>query len=405
VSTQFLRLVRNQATGIEISDTTFRFITLEQEHDAVLPVRAAELAIPAGCLENGRIANKKSFIEFLKRTKKSYKFDRAHLVLATSQIQTLSVSTKGAAPLYIKEVLEKEFGMPAKDLVYEYHAIGGDGTITVLQVVALPKVVSEEFVNAFRSAGIVVENIESLGHAVSRAVLPIAPYRCAMIIAIDSEVTSMTMVVNGKVSQTTMFAFGDMDFINTIATKLSVSAEEANTLKQEQGLIAKNSRDVFDAVGDDCVALVKHINEVYIAWHTAHNTLAPLETIYLTGPGSLLRGLDEYVSVGLRAPVIEANVWGNCLSFDDHVPSLPQFEAIRYGTVIGTVLSSADSVNLLPYSRRQALHRKRLLSVTAKIAVSFILGVAVGFVVARAMAMPDVRTQFFALLHKIQARW
>jgi Tfp pilus assembly PilM family ATPase len=396
VSTQFLRLVHHHATGIELSDTALRFITLEQQNDAVLPERAAEILVPAGCLDNGKIVDKKAFVAFLKRTKKSYKFDRANLVLTTSQVQTLSISVKGAAPLYIKEVLEKEFGLSAKDIIYEYHAIGGDGTVTVLQVCAMPKAVSEDFVNCFQAAGIVIENIESVGHALSRAVLPIAPYRSVMVISIDALVTSMTMVINGRVSQTTMFAFGDEDFTNAIMKKLSVSVEEAESLKREQGLIAKNNKAVFDAVGDDCVALVKHINEAYIAWHTAHNTLPPLETVYLTGAGSMLHGLDEYIAVGLRVPVIEANVWGNCLSFDDHVPTLPQLEAVRYPAAIGAAL---------PYKNRKSLHRKRLLSVTSKIVVSFILGVAVGYVVSIVVAMPNVHPQLIALLHKIQARW
>ena len=405
MSTQFLRLVHHQATGIELSDSMLRFITLTQESDAVLPERAAEVPIPDGLLENGRIADKKAFVNFLKRTKKSYKFERANLVFATSQIQTLSISVKGAAPLYIKEVLEKEFGIPSKDILYEYHAIGGDGTITVLQVSAMPKAVSEEFVAAFKAAGIIIENIESVGHALSRAVLPIAPYRCAMVLSIDVDITTVTMVVNGKVSQNTMFAFGDAYFNDAIMKKLSVSADEADRLKREEGLVSKNSRAVFDAVADDCVALVHHINESYISWHTAHNTLPPLETIYLTGAGSMLRGLDEYLAAGLRTPVVEANVWGNCLSFDDHVPTLPQMEAVRYAVAIGAVLASSDSVNLLPYSQRKSLNRKRLLSVTAKLVVSFVLGVAVGLAVARALSIPNVHAQVFALLHKIQARW
>ena len=64
-----------------------------------------------------------------------------------------------------------------------------------------------------------------------------------------------------------------------------------------------------------------------------------IDGIYLTGAGSTLRGLGEYLSVGLHMPVKEGNVWTNCLSFDEHVPVLPQPLAIRYGAAIGVNLA------------------------------------------------------------------
>lgn len=390
---------------MEISDTMLRFITLTQHDDAVLPDQYAEAAIPAGCLDNGRVVNKQKFTSFLRTVKKVHKIDRVNLVLASSQIQTMTLSVAGAAPLYIREAVEKEFGLAAKDILYEFHAVGGNGTITTFQVTALPKAVSQEFLACFIAVGITVATIESVGHALGRALLLVAAHPTAMIVSIDADITAVTLVVNGKVAQTTMFAFGDKSFTDSIATALSLSAEETQKLKQEQGLIIGSSRKVFDAVVDDCVALVRHINDVYIAWRTTHKTVAPLEAVYLTGQGSLLRGLDEYVSVGLRTQVVHANVWNNCFSFDEHIPELSQTDAVRYGVAIGAALTSTDTINLLPITHKKSLQRRHIMSVSAKIVLSFVLGVAVGFVVAKILAIPTIHAQALSLLHKIPARW
>lgn len=390
---------------MEISDTALRLITLKQHDDMAVPEQYAEFSIPEGCLDNGRIIDKQRLVSFLKTVKKAHRLEQVNLVLASSQIQTMSLSVKGAAALYIKEAVEKEFVLPAKDILYDYHAVGGDTVTTAFQVTAVPRAVSQEFLAAFKAAGIVIASLESVAHALNRALLPTVFHRTAMIVNIDRDVTTVALIANGKISQSTMFAFGDNIFTDTIAKGLSLSTEETEKIKREQGIMIGTNRAVFDAVADDCVALAHHINKTYIDWHTAHKTLSPLETMYLSGAGSVLKGLDEYLSVELRAPVSVANVWANCLSFERYVPALPQADAVRYAAVIGASLSSADSLNLLPQDHKNTLHRKHLLSVTAKVLLSFALGVAVGFVVAKAWAVPEVRVQAFALLHKIKAWW
>jgi Tfp pilus assembly PilM family ATPase len=326
-------------------------------------------------------------------------------VLSSSQVQVFSISVKGAAPLYIKEAVEKMFGMSSKDIMYEYHAIGGDGTLTIFQVTTILKAVCQEFVSAFQAAGIQVLTMESIGHALSRSILPINAHKTAMVVDIDSDITTITIAVNGKVSQTTMFAFGDDAFTDALTETLGVSKEEANKMKIEQGLIDKYSKAAFNALADDCVALVHHINEEYIHWHTGHKIVAPLEHVYLTGAGSVLKGLDEYISVGLRVPVSDGNVWGNCLSFDDILPTLSQLDAVRYAVPIGAALTSNDMVNILPEKHKQHLQRKHVAGATSKILLSFIFGIIVGFAVARVIALPVVHTRILDTLHKIQARW
>ncbi|MDB5188822.1 MAG: pilM [Candidatus Nomurabacteria bacterium] len=405
MTTRFLRLAHSPTTGMEISDTVLRFITLKQHDDSVLPEHYAEFAIPEGCLDNGRIINKKNFVAFLKTVTKHHDIDRLHLVLASSQVQTMNLSVKGAAPMYIREALEKTFVLPSKDILYDYRAVGGDTETTTFQVTALPKIVSEEFLDCFKSVGSTILSIESVGHALSRALLPTVFHRTAMIVSIDTDVTTVTMVVNGKVSHTTMLEFGNKAFIDTIQKTLSIGEEEAQKIARDQGLIMEKDRTVFDAVVDDCVALVRHINDIYIAWRTAHKTLPALEMVYLTGPGSIMKGLDEYLAVGLRAPVVCGNVWANCLSFDEHIPSLSQTESVRYGAAIGAALTSGDTINLVPLNHKKSLHRKHVVSVTTKIVLSFVLGVAVGFVVGKILTIPGIHAQALTLLHKIGARW
>jgi hypothetical protein len=130
-----------------------------------------------------------------------------------------------------------------------------------------------------------------------------------------------------------------------------------------------------------------------------------LEHIYLTGAGSAVKGLDEYISIELRVPVTIANVWANCLSLDEFVPTLPQLQAINYAAAIGVALTSNDSSNISPVEHKQTLQRKQVATSTGKLVLSFILGVVVGFAVARIIAIPSIHGHISVVLHKIQAQW
>jgi Tfp pilus assembly PilM family ATPase len=378
---------------------------MKQHGESALPEQCAEVAVPAGCLDNGKIIEKGKFISFLKKTRKAHGLEAIALVLASSQVQTFSVSAKGAGAMYVKEAVEKMFGLPAKDIAFDYNTVAGNETSTVFHVTAMPKAVSLDFVNAFKSAGMTVTTIESVGHALSRDLLDPHGHENALIVNIDTTVTSLTFVVRGKISHTVLFEFGDDMLTAAVMEKLNVNDEEAQRLKKEDGLIAQHSRAVFDVLVDDCVALVQHINDTYISLRKQHPALPVIEVVYLTGTGSALRGLDEYISVGLRMPVKEGNVWANCLSFDEHIPALSQQVAVRYGAAIGVTLVGGDTINMLPHDRKKSLQRQHVARLSGKIFLSFVLGAVVGFAVAKIIAMPGVHLWIMAVLHKIQARW
>ncbi|MEO5646692.1 MAG: pilus assembly protein PilM [Candidatus Paceibacterota bacterium] len=405
MNTRYLELAQHHATGVMLSDTALRFVALTHHDHSVIPGAYAELVVPQGSIVNGKIVDKSRFINFLKASRKAYKFEQINLVLNSPQIQTFSLSVKGAGQLYVKEAVEKEFGLSIKDIVYDYKVIGADSQTTVLQATAVPKNLSQEFVTAFKQAGITVMSIESIGHALSRDLLPANYQGTTLIVSIDTFTTSITYVVNGRVSQTTLIEFGDAMMTNALMEKLSVDSDEADRLKREQGLIARDSRKVFDAIVDDCATLVHHINESYITWKTTHGALSTLETVYLSGQGSIVKGLDEYISAGLRLPVQLGNVWSNCLSFDDHVPVIPQHIAVRFDAAIGVALVGQYMTNLIPNGHAQHLRRKHVARLSGKIILSFIFGVAVGVGVSMLIAFFGLNTRIVEILHKIPTRW
>jgi Tfp pilus assembly PilM family ATPase len=225
------------------------------------------------------------------------------------------------------------------------------------------------------------------------------------VLDVDTRNTTVSYVVNGRVSQTAVLDFSDLAVTKTIMDQLSLEAEAADKVKREQGLIIRDSRAVFDAIVDDCALFAKHLNHACIAWKTAHPALPALDTIYLIGAGSMIRGLDDYLTAALKVQVKVANVWVHCLSFDEHVPVIPQDVAVRYGAAIGTTLMGKHMVNLTPDAHQRSLYRSHVARRSGKVLLSFIFGVLVGVAIARVIAIPAVHSKIFEVLHKIQTQW
>ncbi len=405
MTTRYLQLSQQNATGVVLTDSSLRFVALSTHRDTAIPGQYAELSVPEGCLKDGVIVSKSRFISFLKTLRKTYKIESINLVLNSEQIKTTSVSLKSGTEPSVKEAVEKLFSIPAKDVVYEYKVLGGDSAATIVQIAGLAKKVSEDFVSAFKQAGITVLSIEPIGHALARDVLPQDIQGTALVLAIDNRSTTISYVVNGRVSETATLEFSDLAITDAIMEQLSVDAETADKLKKEQGLIIRDSRNVFDAVSDECALFAKAIHHSYVTWKNKHPALPALETIYLTGTGSTIKGLGDYLSAALRLPVKVANVWGNCLSFDEHIPAMTQDVAVRYGAAIGTALTGPHMVNLVPDAHQRSLYRKHVAKRSGKVLLSFVFGVLVGVAVTRVIAIPGVHSKIFEVLHKIQTQW
>lgn len=405
MTTRYLQLSQQHATGVILSDTLLRVASLHEKHGMVIPDRLTELAVPQDCMRDGVITNRARLVSFLKKFKKDHTVKQVNLVLQSDQIKTASVSIKPAGEKEIAAEAAKLFALPVKDIVYDFKVLGSTDKTTMVQITGIVKKVSEEFVSAFKQAGIKVTSIEPLGHAIARNILPVDSRGTVLIVDIDINSTTLSYVVDGRVSETTLYEFSDTAIVGQIKRILSVTTANAEIIKREQGLLIRGDRAVFDAISDDCAKFAKYINHSYITWKNAHPLLPALDGIYITGAGSTILGLGDYLAAALRMPVLKANVWVNCLSFDEHIPDVEQSVAVRYGAAIGTALIGPHMVNLVPDAHQRSLRRQYIARRSGKVFLSFILGLVAGIIIAWIIAIPEVHSKILDVLHKLQTQW
>jgi type IV pilus assembly protein PilM len=335
------------AVGIDFSDATMRFIKLSETIHGLLPTKYASEAIPEGCMKGGRIADEAKFIAFLASVRDEHDLRYVRVAIPESQTYsfTLTLDTLAADDIRsaIELVLEDNIPLRAVETVFDYHILKHTDTEIMVQVVAISQNATESFCNCFLKAGMIPVSFELDGQAIARALLKPNDQGSSMIVDFGANRTSITIATNRTAIFTSTIEFGGKVLLDILQKELNITLEEAHQLKNDYGLTAKGEhKNIFDLLVGGVSTLKDEINRRYVYWHekkVQQGEFPTIDTIYLCGGHSNLQGLADYLSVGLKLTVVQANPWINCVSFDSAIPDMSYETSVSYVTAIGLALS------------------------------------------------------------------
>jgi type IV pilus assembly protein PilM len=335
------------ATGVDFSDTTMRFMKLSETIHGILPAHFGEATIPEGCMKGGRIVDEARFTAFLIEMKKLHKLKYVRVAIPESQTYSFMLTLDALAAANIRGaielVLEDNIPLKAVETVFDYHVLSETETNIVVQVVALSESAANSFCNCFMNAGLVPVSFELDSQATARAIIKPNDKASYMIVDFGANRTGITVVTNGTAVFTTTIEFGGNMLLDILQKDLGVSLEEAQRIKLEWGLAATGEhKNIFQLLVGGVATLKDEINRRYLYWQEKreqHGGFPPVTRIYLSGGHSNLRGLADYLSVGLKLEVVQANPWVNCVSFDVAIPSISAEASMSYVTGIGLALA------------------------------------------------------------------
>jgi len=367
-----------EKVGLEFSDTTLRFIRLKKQRELFLPLDFAEIAIPQGCVRDGKITNRTVFTKFLIEVKKSHAISSAYIALPSSSMRIVSglidAVTGVATASAIRQLLETKTSLTMKDLVSAKRLVLHTKKGRFIQLMAASTAVTQEFLTCFTKAGITPLSFEHQAQAQSAAILSQEDVRPIMMVRIDEHQTTLSIVIQGSVVDTTTLDEG------------SVST-------------------TIHATGQHSLSLVTAINNYYIQWHNtkAYNGIfETVKLVYLTGVGAAIEGYADFMSATLKLPVVEANTWTNCFSFETVIPKLTKVESLRYATVVGLALGTG-TMSVLPHAHKKQLKRKKILRKLTIILFSFFTGLVVGLLVAVVLFITKLLPVITPVIHRIAA--
>ncbi|PCI89749.1 hypothetical protein COB18_03010 [Candidatus Kaiserbacteria bacterium] len=335
------------AAGIDISDTSIKYLDATYSPHGLIPRTFDSVRLPKGVVVDGVVEDISGLAKALSelRGRHERSFVNVSLPEELVYLYTLEVPTahKDKEILQIVEFsLKEHVPIPAGNAVFNYDIMRRRGDITDISVTVFPKDVIAGYMKAFEEGGFEIKAFELEAQSIARSIVPLDFEGVSMIIDFGGTRTGITIALGQVPIFSTTVKIGGNTLTEAVMDHYGVSAEEADKIKRQQGIVEVDDEDLRIKLMSTTIALIDEIRRHYRYWDTRRdeegNRIAGIERIFLCGGAVGLKGLPEQVSGMLQVPVRTGNVWENMFSLDAHIPKVTRTISLQSATSAGLLL-------------------------------------------------------------------
>lgn len=339
------------AAGLDITDASVKWLELAPHGESFRVLSYGFEPLPEGIVVNGVVEDVEGLAAALTSVRMKWKgHARAHAALPEEAAYVFSIHVpKGSSREHILSAIEFEFEgrvpLPIAQAVYDFDIVEEHGAEGMeVSVAAFPKALANSYVEACALAGIELLSLELEARSIARAVCSPTSLSGAYLLAdFGRNRTGFAILKHCIPIFTTTVNIGGRGLTEALMKKLSLSEDGARAFKNEHGLVPGEG---IAAGTESALALASafadEVLQQYHFWNTRRNPLGerevPLSGVLLVGGSANLRGLADYVSGRVQAPVERPNVWRNVCNFDEYIPPIERRASLQYATVIGLAL-------------------------------------------------------------------
>jgi type IV pilus assembly protein PilM len=270
----------------------------------------ARVPLPEGAVQNGVVRDEQAVTAALKKLWSSTRFGSRRVVLGITNPQVV-VREMTVANLPTKELaksLPYQVGdalpIPAERAVLDFHPLEDPGTRDTVRglLIAAPKDAVMAAVRAAEKARLTVERVDLASFALLRSISWLDE-QVEAIVDIGQGATSVIVHLDGEPLIVRTIPRGGGEITETIATRLGLSAAEAENAKVQVGLNDAHRPDVADVVRDAVRPLINEINSSFTYLNTGDRQNR-VSRLALSGGGAQLPGLIEALREQLDVQVV-----------------------------------------------------------------------------------------------------
>ena len=348
-------MIYPRAAGIDISDASVKWLVLTPFRSRCKIETYGEIPIEPGVVVNGIIQDVGALAHALSEAKKhlggiscahaalpeeaAYVFEM-HVPEGTDHDQAISMIEFG---------FEGRVPIPVSAAVYDFDIIQkrDESAGEDIGVAVFPLELAESYAAAFHEAGIQLLSLEIEARSIARLISSSAVNEpVTLLVDFGRARTGFAVLKRGiPIFTSTVEVGGDM-ITRAVVEKMSLSPEQAQVFKNEQGLVpdAGPKSPGIEAVLSTASALADEITRHYHYWDTRRNEkgerMTPVGRVVLVGGSANLKGLPDYIAGRVQAPTSIANIWEHVFNFDEYIPPLDSRISLQYATAAGLALRS-----------------------------------------------------------------
>ena len=314
------------ASGVAISDRAIQFVEFSYKKRTELE-SFGEIILPDKSLDGGGITNPDLFAKSLKELRDKHRLDLVEVSIPEEKSYLFKSTVLGENIKEIKNNIELHIqeNVPFKtsEIVFDFSIIGEEenGKRDVI-VSVLPKVVVEQYLDAFYSAGLTPASFQVESQAVTQAVVPKENKNHVLVVNVQDDKVGFYIVTG----QTVRFS----------------STVQIDSTPSEIIVLDDTPRPKDD---DPRLAiLVREMKKILTYWrtHDGSKNSCSIRQIYLTGSIEEELKTTDYIGNNISIPVEISNVWQNAFSFDEMIPKMKRKDSLRFSAAIGLALDNSE---------------------------------------------------------------
>ncbi len=343
------KFLRMSAAGIDISDTTVRFIDFEMKNGQRFIKSYGERPLPPGTMSAGYINNPAPVIKILSDIKKETGIFFANVALPEEKAYLFKIQVPKLPHSELYDAvgfrIEENAPISVAEAIYDFTIISENKKDTDhydVLVSVIPSKVAEAYADVFKAAGITPLTFEISSQAISRAVASPESAGSYLIMNLGDTKTGLAIVNRGVVFFTSTVPIGVEDIDKVIAKVFSVSIGDVPDIKSEIMASGKQDMNLFLEVMDVTGPIKEEVVKLSAYWKThsvgiAH-TSSEINKIILCGGDTAMPSVDEYIyaATGIKTEI--ADVWRNIFSLEDYIPPISHNESLDYAGAIGLAM-------------------------------------------------------------------
>jgi len=275
----------------------------------------AQVALPLGAVRDGDVADQPAVSHALRQLWQVGKFDTKEVVIGVGSqrivVRDLDLpwmplqQLKASLPFQVQEMLPMQSGEALLDYYPTGEYSSDSGRMVSGILVAAPRDTVAASILAVEGAGLRTTMVDLNAFAVLRAVARgDLAQRTVAFVDIGARVTNVVIASQGVPRLVRILRGGGQDVTDAVATALSIAIPEAEVIKRQIGIGFQVSGE-YAAAAESVAAVTRNLLESVrntLTFYTANNPGAGVEVIVLTGGGSHLPGLGQYLSSTSRLP-------------------------------------------------------------------------------------------------------
>ncbi|MDD5072783.1 MAG: type IV pilus assembly protein PilM [Candidatus Omnitrophica bacterium] len=358
-----------RALGIDIGAGSVKLVELEKTVEGIQLIRAKFFDLTQYADQEKRDTLIREGIEGLLRTEK-IKSGRLALSLSGQSVfirfLKLPKIQQGKIDKIIKYEAQQQIPFPLDKISWDHQIFrSGAGPEEDVLFVAAKKEIVETTLSHVARTNLDIEFVDVSPLALLNAITYNEPLGKGLILDIGAKATNLIVISDKGFWVRSILIAGD-EMTHAIASKLNIPFDKAEELKRKEGMVVASDslvpsnitpagKDLVNALNPVVSDLISSIVQSMEFYRTKHAHDTAFNEIILSGGGSKLKGIEDFLAKGLGMQIRRANL-GQKIKCPSNLRVDIDFQT-RFGSSIGLALRLLQrcptNIDLLPVERKE----------------------------------------------------